>query len=501
MKGEDKIREMLDQVDPTSKGIVFQDFTDEECQKILSTPLKDLKIIEPEIYRKTVIKASEVMPKGKDIRINGMAEYQRELQAMEDKREIRKRAALEKIKNKKYEEFKKAESAERQTSQMNAAPEPEEDEDEMFRQAEEAYQLMQKELKDKEEAFKKGNKFCIDNLSEEDKKLYDIMDEDREELKRAMEIEKSKKPSKNEVNLPEGAKERHGVSSEIWNGLRESRIGLDENRWFSWTGFGTSHELSRLKHQMDRLLDICNKTNERSYDDKYVRLRDEMVDKLEKEAIAYDREKRGKKHLNDPNWEPITSAGQTRFRANKKILEFCKEYKSKYACKDPKILGNASLSDKVVDVLDDKQWAERLGDIDPERKPTDPKEQKKIIKEVEDCTVGILNAKFSNKFIGKNEISEDAAEMFFDVNSEKIQNADVFKRIKNGLKGKDAWEKAMALKKLAEKDGGVKLIETYSQAVIANKKAKKSAPEAVNAQPQANAVKNKKKPTSTKGGI
>lgn len=74
MKGEDKIREMLDQVDPTSKGIVFQDFTDEECQKILSTPLKDLKIIEPEIYRKTVIKASEVMPKGKDIRINGMAE-------------------------------------------------------------------------------------------------------------------------------------------------------------------------------------------------------------------------------------------------------------------------------------------------------------------------------------------------------------------------------------------------------------------------------------------
>lgn len=752
MKGEDKIREMLDQVDPTSKGIVFQDFTDEECQKILSTPLKDLKIIEPEIYRKTVIKASEVMPKGKDIRINGMAEeakkyiaekktvsekalkhreetyktfeniaqngqkiamladwlpekngkidltygyfsserdnnvgafdkifddalkqqkgiiseqlqsedkfgrkpleavinerfiegfrvsdpdrpsvtipvmkavdkyidvnrdsnylknphefakllvmfdvknhknvfydpylyaedgpkmgkpvrasedslepiqlhvydlekikdnsaqraierdkqknaehveqhirkkkeaedyrkiahelkikeeqyeaeYQRELQAIEDKREIRKRAALKKIKNKKYEEFKKAESAERQTSQMNAAPEPEEDEDEMFRQAEEAYQLMQKELKDKEEAFKKGNKFCIDNLSEEDKKLYDIMDEDREELKRAMEIEKSKKPSKNEVNLPEGAKERHGVSSEIWNGLRESRIGLDENRWFSWTGFGTSHELSRLKHQMDRLLDICNKTNERSYDDKYVRLRDEMVDKLEKEAIAYDREKRGKKHLNDPNWEPITSAGQTRFRANKKILEFCKEYKSKYACKDPKILGNASLSDKVVDVLDDKQWAERLGDIDPERKPTDPKEQKKIIKEVEDCTVGILNAKFSNKFIGKNEISEDAAEMFFDVNSEKIQNADVFKRIKNGLKGKDAWEKAMALKKLAEKDGGVKLIETYSQAVIANKKAKKSAPEAVNAQPQANAVKNKKKPTSTKGGI
>ena len=120
---------------------------------------------------------------------------------------------------------------------------------------------------------------------------------------------------------------------------------------------------------------------------------------------------------------------------------------------------------------------------------------------MEDCTVGILNAKFSNKFIGKNEISEDAAEMFFDVNSEKIQNADVFKRIKNGLKGKDAWEKAMALKKLAEKDGGVKLIETYSQAVIANKKAKKSAPEAVNAQPQANAVKNKKKPTATKGGI
>ena len=122
-------------------------------------------------------------------------------------------------------------------------------------------------------------------------------------------------------------------------------------------------------------------------------------------------------------------AGQKRFAANQAILKFCKDYKNNYACKDEKILSKSNISDKVVDVLDEKQWIERLGDIDPDRKPADPEEQKKVIREIRDCAVGILNAKFSKKFIDKEEISTEAAEMFFDTNSEKIQNANAFKAI------------------------------------------------------------------------
>ena len=72
-------------------------------------------------------------------------------------------------------------------------------------------------------------------------------------------------------------------------------------------------------------------------------------------------------------------------------------------------------------MLDEKQWLERIAYIDPKRKPADPEEQKRIIKDIEDCAVGLLNASFSKKFIKKEEINVEAAEMFFDVNSEERQ--------------------------------------------------------------------------------
>ncbi len=77
-------------------------------------------------------------------------------------------------------------------------------------------------------------------------------------------------------------------------------------------------------------------------------------------------------------------------------------------------------------MLDEKQWFERIGDIDPKRKPADPEEQKRIIKDIEECAVGLLNASFSKKFIKKNEITKEASEMFFDVNSDKIAGSKAF---------------------------------------------------------------------------
>lgn len=418
-------------------------------------------------------------------------EYQRDLEKAKLDAEKKQKELKENLKKGKKKEEKKNDEEKiikevnEKEVKISEVEVPDDNEDDIFKAAEEAYQeqlRINAELKRKEEEFKKGSKFCIQALTEKDKQLYDIIDEDLEELQKYIDAENQKsdkqketeKKKNSKVKMPEGAEDTKGISGDALSKLRDGRLKLDKRHFFSWLGNGASHELSRVKHQTDRLLDFCIKCEKSGkFEAKYFLLRDELVEKLQKEAEIYDKAKRGKKHLNDKNWKPFWGRDQVRFNANKDILDFTKEYNSKFALKDKKLKDSKDISDKVIDVLDEKQWLERIADIDPKRKPADPEEQKRIIKDIEDCAVGLLNASFSKKFIKKEEINVEAAEMFFDVNSDKIAGSKAFSQIKSVMKGKDDWEKAMNLKKLVEKNKGKKIVEEYSKVVTANKKANK----------------------------
>ena len=247
---------------------------------------------------------------------------------------------------------------------------------------------------------------------------------------------------------------------------------LDTKHRFVHIG-SSSHELGRLKHSVDRLMEVMRHFENKDHvEDRYLKLRRELIRNIEKEAQKYIELKQGTKHKGDNNWQPFSEMGRARYRAAKELLNFAKNYP------EPDYeYGKApadSITDKVVDLLDKDQWLSRLGDIDPKaKKPEDVDEQNRQIDEIQDCVVGLLNAHFSRKFIEKEELSEDAAEFLFEDNSEKLKNGKIFKKMLEAIPAKDPWEKAMSLKKAIEADGGAKILKRYEEVVLNKKKSKK----------------------------
>jgi len=63
---------------------------------------------------------------------------------------------------------------------------------------------------------------------------------------------------------------------------------------------------------------------------------------------------------------------------NKKIYLLKQAINNLVSEQDKNIINRDNIADKVLDLLEEEQWIDRLSDIDPKRKPSDKKEQDKI---------------------------------------------------------------------------------------------------------------------------
>ena len=338
-------------------------------------------------------------------------------------------------------------------------------------------------------------------VGDQQKNIKNIIEEDLKNFENADPAKEAKKDEK----LPKGVNDNYGLDERrdtTKEFLKKWKKGLETTRTFAgWS----SHELTHLKHMVDRTIELLDKieadNKKGNFSLENCRLRDEMMQKLGRAAQDYISDKRGIKHQNDSNWRPFWEMGKKRFESALILSDYVKQYNKDYALNGiseyAKKLSKIKKFDNIKiernfetmthDMLDPDEWLEMLRDVDTIRR--EPKKgmkesrikelkanQKQDIQNIEDAVAGFLISKFTLRALNMDDsefYSEEHARLVFDENTKKLKESPIFAKLKESVKGKDAFEKAMNLKKLAEKDNGVKLLKTFSQMVIENKKNKK----------------------------
>ncbi len=135
----------------------------------------------------------------------------------------------------------------------------------------------------------------------------------------------------------------------------------------------------------------------------------------------------------------------------------------------------ASYSNKVRDVLDQNEWLGILQNVTPVR-PLDPQQEKSAIQEIQLGVIGVLTASYSNLLIRNKDHVYDAelARQNFDGNAEQFAASREFSQMVTSMPGRDAWEKAMNLRKLAEAGGGENITNEFKRLRDANRKQQKT---------------------------
>ena len=343
-------------------------------------------------------------------------------------------------------------------------------------------------------------------VGNQQKNINNIIEQDLKNFENADPAKEAKKNAK----LPKGFNDNYGLDERrdsTKEFLEKWKKGLETTRKIAG---GASHELTHLKHMVDRTIEILDKIeadNKNGYFSlENCRLRDEMMNKLGRAAREYISDKRGVKHQNDPNWRPFWEMGKKRFESALILSDYVKHYNNEYA-----LDGKSKYSQRLQklerfnyikiernfetmthDMMNPNEWLEMIKDVDNIRR--EPKKgmkeaqireieenQKQDIQNIEDAVVGFMIAKFSLRSLQKNEsefYNEEHARLVFDDNAKKLKESPLFAKFKESIKGKDDFEKAMNLKKLAETDNGNKLLKEYSKMILNNnakKKAKKKA--------------------------
>ena len=116
----------------------------------------------------------------------------------------------------------------------------------------------------------------------------------------------------------------------------------------------------------------------------------------------------------------------------------------------------------VSDVLDQGEWLGMLRRIDPVR-PADPQDEAEGIQAVRMGIVGVLTAQYSRRLVhsADTDFDDDCARRSFDDNAAQLAASEAFTQLWANARGRDPWEKAMALRELAESGGGESLVNEF----------------------------------------
>ena len=362
-------------------------------------------------------------------------------------------------------------------------------------------------------------------VGNQQKNIDNIIEQDLKNLQNADPAKEAKKNAKRPKGFNDnyGLDERRNSTKEF---LEKWKKGLETTRIIAG---GASHELTHLKHIVDRTIEVIDKIEADNKNGNFslenCRLRDEMMKKLGRAAQEYISDKRGVKHQNDVNWRPFWEMGKKRFESALILSDYVNQYNKEYALDgksnySKKLLGIQNFNFRTIernfetmtyDMMDPNEWLEMLKDVDNIRREpqkgmgelqikTLEENQKQDIQNIEDAVVGFLVSKFSLLSLQKNEAefyNEEHARLVFDDNAKKFKKSPLFTKFKETIKGKDDFEKAMNLKKLAETNNGDKLFKYYTKMVLENKakkqteaSAEKSEAEIKNEAPQVDAPKN-----------
>ena len=372
------------------------------------------------------------------------------------------------------------------------------------REMKELEEAQQRYIEQQYEIGKEDNKVNADVrnvVGKEQKNINNIIKQDLKNLKNADPVKEAKKDAK----LPKGVKDNYGLDERRGSAkefLEKWKKGLETTRTFAG---GSSHELTHLKRMVDRTIELLDKIEDDNQKGNFslenCRLRDEMMNKLGRAAEEYISDKRGVKHQNDENWRPFWDMGIKRFESALILSAYVKNYNKNYA-----LDGKTEYSQKLKEIkninfrtvernfetmtydpLDPKEWLEMIKDVDNIRR--EPKKgmkeskakaikenQKQDIRNIEDAVVGFLISKFALYDLEKQKgefYNEEHARLVFDDNAKRLKGSKLFGQFMETIKGKDDFEKAMNLKKLAESKDGDKLIKEYAKLMRANKNKKK----------------------------
>ena len=365
-----------------------------------------------------------------------------------------------------------------------------------------------------EKAERKRQQGVIDDINNNVGKQYiNINEIQKEDAKNAIEdINKTDKKvsDKRKVNVPEGYVDDHGginkddaiklkeVQDELENGndekaihskedeaalgisIKTTRKQLSAKHWFGMAGV-SSHEMDKLRDATEYVMKL-NQKNQAYLNGTYAQfhadhtaLMDEAVALMGKAADEYLAEKRGKKHANDPNWKPHTGMGKKRFEAALALSKYAKAYKRQHSLE---ALGKKGQENKYTSKVFDpdklEDWVERMKRIGNE-KPKTEEEQKKVIKDIKRTAAGMLACKYGHVVDLKENNHYQLEDVMIGENADKFYKSNEFKQMCELNDGKDAWEKAMNVKKLASKNNGDRLFDTHMKLYKGNRRREEEA--------------------------
>ena len=433
--------------------------------------------------------------------------------------EERKEAEEKARKAKELEEKNKAREEWAATHEINSEKDyPEHLRDEELVKDEELLEQIDRD----EKAERKRQQGVIDDINNNVGKQYiDINEIQKEDAKNAIEdINKTEKKvsDKRKVNVPEGYVDDHGginkddaiklkeAQDEFENGndniieaanddktvhrmedeaalgisIKTTRKQLSAKHWFGMAGV-SSHEMDKLRDATEYVMKLnqknqayLNRTYAQFHAD-HTALMDEAVALMGKAADEYLAEKRGKKHANDPNWKPHTGMGKKRFEAALALSKYAKAYKRQHSLE---ALGKKGQEDKYTSKVFDpdklEDWVERMKRIGNE-KPKTEEEQKKVIKDIKRTAAGMLACKYGHVVDLKENNHYQLEDVIISDNAEKFYKSNEFKQMCELNNGKDAWEKAMNVKKLASKNNGDRLFDTHMKIYKGNRRREEEA--------------------------